>query len=337
MMPMEWCGLALLHDPWFQRCPRLAICKISGPAWGLKRWVTGLFALAAIAMPGCGGAGSPSPHTIIVSPVAPSAIPIGVHPSPLPPASSPGISFEPSPSASPFALPQSPPPTTGHPLLSLYAAQLHGYDASYPQCAAGRPTSLATFAVIGVNSGKAFSTNPCLSRLWREAPSARALYVNSGLNPGNYPKATADCQELGGRVAGTADEKRAYAIGCGEAVYSVAAALSAGASNAEMWWVDVESSNSWSDRDLNLNRYSLQGEVDQLVALARPVGIYSTFRDWSTITGDWRPDVAMADWVAGGVPADACAALGFSGGPVWLAQEAATWTETPAYDSDWAC
>jgi hypothetical protein len=293
--------------------------------------LAGLFVLAAIALPGCGGAGSPFPHTIIVSPVAPSAIPVG-RPSP-----SPGTSSEPGTSPSPFDSPQPPPPTTGHSPSSLYAAQLHGYDASYPQCAAGRPTSLATFAVIGVNSGKAFSTNPCLSRLWREAPPARALYVNSGMNPANYSKATAACQELGGNVAGTEEEKRAYAIGCGEAVYSVAAALAAGATNAEMWWVDVESSNSWSDQDLNLNRYSLQGEIDQLVALARPAGIYSTFRDWATITGDWTPDVAMADWVAGRSPADACAAPGFSGGPVWLAQEAATWSETPAYDSDWAC
>lgn len=226
---------------------------------------------------------------------------------------------------------------TDHPPGSLYAAQLHGYDASYPQCSTDRPPSLATFALIGVNSGKSFSTNPCLSRLWREAPTARALYVNSGLNPGNYPKASADCQELGRRVLGAEEEQRAYAIGCGEAVYSVAAASAAGANNPEMWWVDVESSNSWSDQDLNLNRYSLQGEVDQLLALGRPVGIYSTFRDWATITGYWTPNVALANWVAGSAPADVCGSPGFSGAPVWLAQEAATWTQAPAYDSDWAC
>lgn len=222
-------------------------------------------------------------------------------------------------------------------MLSIYPTQAHGYDASYPQCSAGRPATQATFAVIGVNSGKAFTTNHCLGRVWREAPRHRALYVNSGFNPGNYPRATADCQELGRGVAGTEEEKRAYAIGCGEAVYSVAAAMAAGASNPEMWWVDVESSNSWNEQNLNLNRFSLQGEIDQLVALSRPVGIYSSFRDWAAITGSWMPEVVVADWVAGRTPADACTAPGFSGASVWLAQEAATWSEAPAYDSDWSC
>lgn len=293
--------------------------------------------LAATGLPGCGSSGSPAPHTIIVSPLAPSAIPTGTAPSLLPSASPPEISPEPGGFATPSAAPQRPPPKTGHALGSLYPAQLHGYDASYPQCSAGRPARQANFAVIGVNSGKAFSTNPCLGRLWREAPSSRALYVNSGFNPANYPKASADCQELGRRVAGSKEEQSAYAIGCGEAVYAVAVSEAAGASNPQMWWVDVESSNSWSDQNLNLNRYSLQGEIDQLVALGRPVGVYSSFGDWATITGGWMPEVVVADWVAGLTPTDACAGSGFSGAPVWLAQEAATWPEAPSYDSDWTC
>jgi hypothetical protein len=88
-----------------------------------------------------------------------------------------------------------------------------------------------------------------------------------------------------------------------------------------MWWVDVESANSWSETRLDLNRLTLRGEVERLIATGRAVGIYSSFQDWEEITGGWAAPWVRANWVAGRPAARACAEPGFSGAPVWLVQD----------------
>jgi len=201
-----------------------------------------------------------------------------------------------------------------------------------------RAHGLGGFAVLGVNHGRAFTANPCLGVEWRAAPGPRALYVNPGYNPDNYDRSSEECRAISLLLGeSTEDQRRAYAIGCGEAVYALEVARAAGAANPLMWWLDVESVNSWDELDLTLNRYALQGAIDQLAALHGPVGIYSTFRDWRLITGSWSSPAISANWVAGRSPVAACAVPGFSGAPVWLAQEAAPWPDPSAYDSDWAC
>jgi hypothetical protein len=77
--------------------------------------------------------------------------------------------------------------------------------------------------------------------------------------------------------------------------------------------------------------------MDQLAADGRPVGVYSTFRDWTIVTDGWAAPSITANWVAGRSRSGACSERGFSGAPVWLAQETATWPEPSGYDSDWSC
>jgi hypothetical protein len=110
-----------------------------------------------------------------------------------------------------------------------------------------------------------------------------------------------------------------------------------GVRESVMWWIDVERANSWDEHDVKLNRFALQGEVDQLAAAGPLPGVYSTSRDWGEITGNWSPGGVVANWVAASTPELACGGAGFSGAPVWLVQEADTWPQPSGYDSDWAC
>jgi hypothetical protein len=257
---------------------------------------------------------------------------------PLPPPATPGAAELTEPSSTELRGPSQPGTAlSGSFQRSVYAPQAHGYDASYPQCSAGRVPRAAGFSIVGVNRGKPFTANPCLRREWRSARPRSAVYVNSSFSPRDYSRTTAGCRRLSELLGASGDRRRAYAIGCSEAVYSRAVMLASGIRQRVMWWVDVELANSWDQDDLNLNRFALQGEIDQLAAAGALVGLYSTFYDWDAITGGWSPAGVVADWVAAPTRAMACGRTGFSGAPVWLVQEAAVWPEPSGYDSDWSC
>ena len=254
------------------------------------------------------------PLTSLITPVAPDRTPAD---------GSPGA---PSPA----------PP--GPPLPSRFRSGDHGYDISYPQCVTGdHPPAGAQFAIVGINAGRAFTVNPCLARQVREsAGMPRAVYVNSGYNPNNAARVGRGCRAVADELAADGDLKVAYAIGCEEAAYAINAFRRAGGFQPIAWWIDVESSNSWDEKDLNLNRFALEGLIDRLGLEGPPIGVYSTFKEWRQLTGAWRPAKVAANWVAGPSIAAACSAPGFTGAAVWLAQEAnGTWDE--GLDSDWAC
>jgi hypothetical protein len=239
--------------------------------------------------------------------------------------------------ATPVPTPRGPHPAAPPGWLGpIYASHLHGYDISYPQCPGVPAPAGATFSVIGANAGKAFTVNPCLREEWLTARGVRALYFNTGYDPDNAGKVTADC---GGRAQdqpGDAARRTAYAIGCSEAAFAVSTLAAVGASRTVMIWLDVEQSNSWDLANLELNRTALQAEVDQLAAMGRLVGLYGTSYQWHLLLGDWSPAGVVADWVAGQTPEAACGRPGFSGHPVWMAQELDTWGPA-AVDSDWTC
>lgn len=235
--------------------------------------------------------------------------------------------------------PASTPRPGSHPTGSRYTAGAHGYDLSYPQCPTGETAPAgAQFGIVGVNGGKAFSRNPCLYVQWGQLAGPRSIYLNSGYNPDNYdlfPVPT--CRDVAAKLNQVADaQRRAYAIGCAEAYFSYAVMAQDGISRPDVCWVDVESANSWDEVDLNLNRFALQGLFDQLAGHGCTVGIYASFKEWRQITGGWRPSAVSGDWVSNAVPLEACARRGFTGAPVWLVQELATWPDVPV-DSDWAC
>lgn len=216
----------------------------------------------------------------------------------------------------------------------VYPPRLHGYDVSYPQCPGHAAPAGATFSIIGANRGKAFSVNPCLRTLWLTARGVRAVYFNSGYDPDNSGSVTSDCAQRAQYQPGGAQRQLAYAIGCSEAAFAVNTLAGAGASRTAMIWLDVEQSNSWDLADLDLNRTSLQAEIDQLAAYGHMVGLYSTSYQWRSILGDWSPAGVVADWVAGQTPDAICGTTGFSGHPVWITQELDTWS---GVDSDWTC
>jgi len=249
----------------------------------------------------------------------------------------------PTPSQPPAPTPRPAPtatPLVPHPAVTpgwvgpIYAPGLHGYDVSYPQCPGRFAPAGAAISIIGANNGKTFSVNPCLRTEWLTARGVRAVYFNSGYDPGNAGRVTPDCGGRSRYQEGGAERQLAYAIGCSEAVFAVNTLTAAGATRAVMIWLDVERSNSWDQTDLDLNRTALQAEIDELAAFGRIVGLYSTSLQWREIMGDWSPAGVVADWVAGQTMEAACGRPGFSGHPVWIVQELDTWD---GVDSDWTC
>lgn len=222
-----------------------------------------------------------------------------------------------------------------------YSAGSGGYDFSYVQCGVAAPR--AAFAVIGVNAGYPFTYyNSCLGGEFANAlrTGNAALYVNTGYDP-SYTQidgrhTTQACADQSVGVPGTSDQQAAWAVGCSEAERDQAYASSQSAGQPAMWWLDVETANSWSTTDLSLNRFAIQGLIDRLRgSAATPVGVYSTPAQWQAITGGFQPAVD-ADWIATGAnsarrAARSCSSKGFTGGPVWLVQYVSS------YDRDLAC
>lgn len=233
--------------------------------------------------------------------------------------------------------PEGPPPAALHPAGSLYGAATHGFDASYPQCADPRPPQGSEFGVVGVNGGKVFSLNPCFLELYRLAPGKPAIYLNSGFTRDNARKLVPVCDASAAALGLSGDQRLAYGLGCSTAHLTLSVLEPVGASQPKMWWIDVERGNSWDEQDLMLNRLSLEGEIDRLAVTGRPVGVYSTFADWNRLTANMTYPAIAANWVAGDGAPESCATPGFSGSPVWLAQELALWPGSAAWDSDYAC
>lgn len=208
-----------------------------------------------------------------------------------------------------------------------YVSGTTGYDVSYPNCSATPPTT-AAFAVVGVNGGRPFTTNSCLGTEYTTATrtGSVSLYINTAYSGAYKRNITATCTTLvPSGLAGSAAQ--AWEIGCSEADTSLGYA---GGRTAAMWWLDVETGNSWSSSSLALNQDAIWGAAGRLKAAGAPaVGVYSTSASWTTITGtSYTPPNTDAEWVAGG----SCTTP-FDGNPVWLSQHGAV----GGVDSDLAC
>lgn len=193
-----------------------------------------------------------------------------------------------------------------------------GTDISWPQCGTAYPTGYQ-WAVIGVNGGAPFSTNPCLASEfhWSQTEtSLTQLYINLDFGQiGNWPL----------RCDGADQGCQAYNYGYDAAKWSWdwAHAATGGVSDViSTWWLDVETENVWSD-DTNLNSYVIQGAIDYLSRVqGRPVGIYSTAYQWGEIAGTFAPP-GIGNWVAGASSVsdnDHCHWGLWPGGQVWAIQ-----------------
>ena len=209
-----------------------------------------------------------------------------------------------------------------------------GYDISYPQCGGAYPSNPA-FGIVGVNGGRVFSVNPCLSsQITWGGGAATELYVNTG-NPGPalssfWPVGQATPRFCDPNNTDTADCAFDYGFNAAKHSYETAVAayqfLGLPASpSATTWWLDVETSNSWRTTTA-LNVAALQGELAYLrdVAGVTRIGFYSTQQQWNEITGGTLTFAAYPSWVAGGVTLkgaqDRCKRPAFTGGSVALAQ-----------------
>ena len=232
-----------------------------------------------------------------------------------------------------------------------------GYDVSYPQCS-GNMTPGGSFGVIGVTGGRPFTLNGCRSTEYAEAPDGTAtgtvgpsLYFNTGYSGAYQRDVTPSCASLAqatvrvgrsGQSGHSSQTKlgstqEAFAIGCSEAAYAV--------SNAPgpelMWWLDVETGNSWSSANLLLNQNVIQGAVSYLSS-GHLVGVYSTATMWKQITGStaYSPNGISGVWLASSTTSATGAASmcsdGFAGAASYLVQYARTSGGT-SYDADYAC
>ena len=190
-----------------------------------------------------------------------------------------------------------------------------GYDASYPSCAA-RVSPSYGFAVIGLNWGRPFTTNPCFASEWASAQPPRSVYINTAYSRTLFRHLTPACLAAGSRQLLGLAAQRAYAVGCNEAVTTLRL-LNTFAPLAI--WLDVEPANTWSSLR-SLNAATIRGILDYLLTHSRArIGIYSRADYWRAIAGDWS-SLSVPEWVASGAPDPPGCPLGFAAGPVWLSQ-----------------
>ena len=210
-----------------------------------------------------------------------------------------------------------------------------GSDVSYPQCGGALPAGSA-FGVVGVTDGRPYGDNPCLGDeyAWAaSAPKSAAFYMNTA-NPGAASTRVDWYSQAAPQPCSPANESGcAYDYGYNAAAEAFTNTETVtGAAYGSVWWLDVETSNSWS-ADVSLNLTDLQGSIDYLQAQGVSVGVYSAAAQWAQITGGAQ--LALPDWVAGAANARRARALcsaSFSGGAVLLVQYPAG-----GFDGDIAC
>ena len=224
---------------------------------------------------------------------------------------------------------------------SVHTSTPVGNDVSWPQCGTTLPSGPA-FGIVGVNDGLANNTNPCLvtQLTWAAAsiggtaqPKA-ALYVNTG-NPsgvagiawwptsntfyhttdGKYTDTNADTgfepvtvpTPSYGACSSTNDAGCAYVYGYAKAYDDVnhrgVPALDP-AGKPWMWWLDVETTNSWEASNLTANLADLEAMAYYFHTGAGAgvgVGVYSTAYQWNIITGTPTATTlaAVPNWIPG--------------------------------------
>jgi hypothetical protein len=214
-----------------------------------------------------------------------------------------------------------------------YPSGATGFDASSSLCGL-TPVAGTSFGIIGVNGGRPFTQNSCLGVEYATAGNG-GVYVNTGYAKAYARKITPDCQTRSAGYSTSSSLQQAYAIGCSEAESSQSYAAGQGVT-PPVWWLDVETANSWSTSNLALNDATIQGLLDILHGTGASVGVYSTGYQWGKIAGGtWTPAGVSAAWVAGASEATApgyCSQSFLSGVAVWLVQYT-----SGSYDYDYSC
>jgi len=197
-----------------------------------------------------------------------------------------------------------------------------GWDISWPQCGKLYPPGPVAFAVIGLNNGRPYTTNPCFKHQYewaRRVEQQPAVYINTA-----FPRPGMLEAQLGpwGTCAEDDDWCRGYNYGYGLALNAVGQAQVHGVAPS-MYWLDVETGNYWSG-DVWNNSQVIRGAVDYFRERGLPVGIYGTPYQWRIIAGTWQsPGIPI--WTAGAQGVDMASerctpAYAFAGGTVVMVQ-----------------
>jgi hypothetical protein len=174
---------------------------------------------------------------------------------------------------------------------------LLGNDISWPQCNTTYPKGQA-FGIVGVNNGLANNTNPCFAAQlsWAQKSTGgtgqpkAALYVNTA-NPELSGSWWPSSNDYGGATVnnpyGTCDHSAnaacAYMYGYAKA-YDDATVRGISDPSSYLWWLDVETINSWSTNKTT-NKADLEGMSTYFQSIGAPVGLYSTSYQWNQIVG----------------------------------------------------
>jgi len=212
-----------------------------------------------------------------------------------------------------------------------YTPGATGFDISWPQCGGALPSGGA-FTVVGVNDGKAFTHNPCFASEVASVGPTLSVYMNLDAPPaGSSEGLTGPAGACTGNNTGCI----AYNYGYNAAMDSVGTAAAAGVT-AGMWWLDIETANTWDSNQFNNSR-TIQGALDALTQAGAVAGIYSTPHQFGIIAGSYAPATPL--WVATGsvqaTAVDYCSPdHAFAGGTPWLTQFQSGGVP---YDQDYAC
>ncbi len=217
----------------------------------------------------------------------------------------------------------------------IYTGGTYGNDFSYPQCSA---TSYPqqTFNIVGVTSGRAFQYNSCFGSEYKWATGLTtqpSVYMNL-----NAPIGTTASKGMSGYYGKCAKSNKAcqaknYGYNAAQDAYNyVVSSLSTTAyPNPAMWWLDIETSNSWESKT-TLNQDVIDGATQFFTNQKIPVGIYSTASMWNSITGKYQNK--LPTWVATNstITPSSCPAS-FTGGTTYILQ----YNNSSGFDADFAC
>lgn len=191
-------------------------------------------------------------------------------------------------------------------------------DLSWPNCGE-KIANLSPSGIVGVTGGLGFSPNPCLNAETQLFHNSYSLYINTGFPGLPYDKRFTDYPN---KCNPTNDICMAYNYGYNSALYSIRYASSQDA-HTFMWWLDVESVNSWSS-NYQVNRQALRGMIAAIKAnaLLPKIGFYFYPGQWESLTNAWENNYPA--WLATGTSskpfAKAFCSLSFNGGKTLLSQ-----------------
>jgi hypothetical protein len=208
--------------------------------------------------------------------------------------------------------------STGPAYAASTSTTPNGNDISFPQCRKPLPAAHA-FGIVGVNDGRADTTNPCLTSemTWARHSSGTtrqpkvSLYVNTG-EPGkrkvaDWPANNHDpisgktVTDPYGKCAGKKDD-RACAWQFGRNMAELDARIRGISKPGRYrWWLDVETITSWDASTWN-NRADLEGMVSYFHRIGATVGIYSTtfqLHKILKIIPSTSVLYRLADWIPG--------------------------------------